>query len=169
MSTTSPMSAHARVPAGGGQALNVLGDLIHVKVTAEQTDGAFSMFEIVAPPGGGPPLHRHPPCEAFHVLDGTLLIQGAGDVETPAGPGDTVVIAGNAPHTYHNPGPGNARFLVTLAPGGFERFFAELGTPAADATEPTPPAGPPDIDHIMAITGRHGIEMLQGPQPTSKG
>ena len=77
MSTTTPTSSHARVPAGGGEALHVLGDLVHVKVTAQQTGGAFSMFEIVVPPGGGPPLHRHAPCEAFHVLDGTLIILGA--------------------------------------------------------------------------------------------
>jgi quercetin dioxygenase-like cupin family protein len=163
MTTTTPMSAHAHIPAGGGQSLHVLGDLIHVKVTAEQTAGAFSMFEIVVAPGGGPPLHRHAPCEAFHILDGTLLILGAEGAETPARPGDTVFVAGNAPHSYRNPGPGTARFLVTLAPAGFEAFFADLGEPAGDATEPAPLTGPPDIEQILTVTGRHGIELLEGP------
>jgi quercetin dioxygenase-like cupin family protein len=166
MSTIAPTSPHARVPAGGGQALHVLGDLVHVKVTAEQTGGAFSMFEIVVPPGGGPPLHRHAPCEAFHVVEGTLIILGADGAETPAGPGDTVVIAAGAPHSYRNPGPGNARVLVTLAPGGFERFFAELGEPAHGASGPAPLTGPPDLEHVLAVTGRHGIEMLGGPPPS---
>ncbi len=167
MSTTTPTSSHARVPAGGGEALHVLGDLVHVKVTAQQTGGALSMFEIVVPPGGGPPLHRHAPCEAFHVLDGTLIILGADGSETPAAPGDTVTVAANAPHSYRNPGPGDARFLITLAPGGFETFFAELGEPAGDATEPAPLTGPPDLVHVLAVTRRHGIEMLGGPPPGS--
>ena len=165
MSTTTPLPAHAHIPSRGGRSLHVLGDLIHVKITAAQTAGAFSMFEIEAPPGGGPPLHRHAPCEAFHVLDGTLIILGADGAETPAGPGDTVFVAGNAPHSYRNPGPENARFLVTLAPGGFEAFFADLGEPAGDAAEPYPLTAPPDIEQVLAITGRHGIEILEGPPP----
>jgi quercetin dioxygenase-like cupin family protein len=165
MITTTRVSPHARIPRHGGHSLHVLGDLIHVKVTAAQTAGAFSMFEIVAPPGGGPPLHRHAPCEAFHILDGTLIIRGAEDAETPAGPGDTVFVAGDAPHSYRNPGPGNARFLITLAPGGFEAFFADLGEPAGDATEPRPLTAPPDIEHVLAVTGRHGVEVLEGPPP----
>jgi quercetin dioxygenase-like cupin family protein len=163
MSTTT--SAHTRIAAHSGESLHVLGDLIHVKVTAEQTGGAFSMFEIVAPPGDGPPLHRHAPCEAFHILDGTLIIRGADDSETLAAPGDTVFVAPDAPHSYRNPGPGNARFLVTLAPGGFEAFFTDLGDPAGDVTEPKPLTGPPDIGHVLAVTGRHGIEILEGPPP----
>ena len=141
MSITTRMSAHDHIPARGGASLHVLGDLVHVKVTTQQTAGAFSMFEIIVPPGGGPPLHCHAPCEAFHLLDGTLIILGADGAETPAGPGDTVFVAGNAPHSYRNPGPGNARFLVTLAPGGFEELFADLGEPAGDATEPDPLPG----------------------------
>jgi len=61
----------------------------------------------------------------------------------------------------------DARFLVTLAPGGFEPFFAELGEPAGDATEPAPLTRPPDLAHVLAVTRRHGIEMLGGPPPGS--
>ena len=165
MSTSTPMSTHVHIPAGGGESRHVLGDLVHAKVAAEQTAGAFSMFEIVAPAGGGPPLHRHAPCEAFHILDGTLIVLGADGAETLAGPGDTVFVAAHEPHSYRNPGPGNARFLVTLAPGGFERFFADLGEPALDATEPQPLTRPPDIEHVLAVTRRHGIEILEGPPP----
>jgi len=35
MSITTPTPCHARVPASGGEALHVLGDLVHVKVTAQ--------------------------------------------------------------------------------------------------------------------------------------
>ena len=163
--TATTSSAHARIPAHGDQSMHVLGDLIRVKVGAEQTGGAFSMFEIIVPPGGGPPLHRHAPCEAFHVLEGTLVIRGADGAETPAAAGDTVFVPANAPHTYSNPGPGNARFLVTLAPGGFEAFFADLGTPASDATKPEPVTREPDIAHVLNVTARHGIDILEGPPP----
>jgi hypothetical protein len=72
------------------------------------------------PTGGG---------EAFHILDGTLIILGADGNETPAAPGDTVIVATNAPHSYRNPGPDDARCLVTLAPGGFESSSPSSQTP----------------------------------------
>ena len=46
------------VPAGAGRTVTVLGgDVITIKVTAEETGGAFSVFETITPPGGGPPPH----------------------------------------------------------------------------------------------------------------
>jgi hypothetical protein len=44
-----------------------------------------------------------------------------------------------------------------------EAFFAELGEPAEGLTAPRPLNGPPDARRILAVTGRHGIEMLGGP------
>ena len=71
MSTTTPTSSHARVPTGGGDALHVLGDLVHVKVTAQQTDGACSMFEIVVPAwrrsAAAPPAVRGVPRSRRHA------------------------------------------------------------------------------------------------------
>ena len=146
--------------------MHVLGDLVHVKVTAQQTGGAFSMFEILV-------RRRRRRCTATRrarrSTSSTARSSSSAPTarRTPAAPGDTVFVAANAPHSYRNPGPGDARFLVTLAPGGFEAFFADLGSPRA--TPPSPPRSPtpPDVAHVLAVTRRHGIDILDGPPPRS--
>jgi quercetin dioxygenase-like cupin family protein len=57
-------------------------------------------------------LH-HEDDEAWYVLEGTLLVQ-AGDqvVETHAGAG--VLVPKGTPHTYWNPGPDAARYLLIM-------------------------------------------------------
>jgi hypothetical protein len=54
--------------------------------------------------------------------------------------------------------------LVLATPAGLERFFAELGEPAVDREHPPVPSGPPDIERMMAITAKYGIEVV-GPPP----
>jgi hypothetical protein len=45
-------------------------------------------------------------------------------------------------------------------PAGFEQFVIEM-------SEPTPPAGPPDLDKLMSVAAKHSIEIL-GPLPERK-
>ncbi len=42
---------------GEGTHLNVLGNVITLLVSREQTKGAFSVMTQTTPPGGGTPLH----------------------------------------------------------------------------------------------------------------
>ncbi len=89
------------VPAGAGETYNVIGELLTLKVTNAQTDGMFTVIELLAQPGGGPPLHTHPSAESFTILEGEFQFTGL-DCGQPysfrAGPGDTVYIPGGAPH-----------------------------------------------------------------------
>jgi hypothetical protein len=50
--------------------------------------------------------------------------------------------------------------LAVLSPSSLEAFFGELGLPADGATTPEPLTGPPDIERLMAVASKHGIEML---------
>jgi hypothetical protein len=38
------------------RAWNVLGEQVTCRAASEDTDGTFPMFEVVSPPGVGPPL-----------------------------------------------------------------------------------------------------------------
>ena len=90
------------VPAGAGETYNVIGELLTLKVTNAQTDGAFTVVELLARPGGGPPLHTHPSSESFTILEGEFEFTGlaCGQPYTfRAVPGDTVFIPAAAPHT----------------------------------------------------------------------
>jgi len=76
---------------------------------------------------GGPPgpprfiaprhLHRSDD-EAWYVLEGALCVQvGDKDVQAPAG--SAVLVPRGTPHTYWNPGPGPARYLLIMTPNIF--------------------------------------------------
>src|SRR5436309_1480899 len=52
-----------------------------------------------------------------------------------------------------------SRLLVLCTPGGIEKFFAEAGEPAQSRELPPAPAGPPDIERLMAIGEKHGMDI----------
>ena len=52
-----------------GKLLDVLGEIITVKVAGEDTGEEYTILHEVSPPQGGPPLHlHHREDEAFYVL-----------------------------------------------------------------------------------------------------
>jgi hypothetical protein len=59
-------------------------------------------------------------------------------------------------------GTAPARILLQNYPAGFEGFPAEVGEPAEELV--LPPAEPPDMERLMAIAAKYGIEIL-GPLP----
>src|SRR5262245_11295089 len=70
-----------------------------------------------AGPGDQPlyqaPLHRHEDDEAWYVLSGVLRVRvGDDEVEVPAG--GAVIVPGGTAHTYWNPGPEPARYLLVM-------------------------------------------------------
>jgi mannose-6-phosphate isomerase-like protein (cupin superfamily) len=128
----------------------VLGDLYKFLVASEDTDGAFSLFETAAIPGfpGPPPRIHHREAEALYVLEGELELDVEGSIST-AGSGSFVDIPTGTLHTRRNAGTTHAKILGMVAPAGFEGFFEEVGEPAKDLS--SPPAGPPDVEKVMAI------------------
>jgi mannose-6-phosphate isomerase-like protein (cupin superfamily) len=81
-------------------------------------EGGVAIAEWTDPGGGSDPptfvapLHIHlDDDEAWYVLEGTLMIRLAGqDVEVP--PGGAVIAPRGTPHTYWNPRPQPARYLL---------------------------------------------------------
>jgi len=59
-------------------------DVITFKVTDEETEGKYSVWEIEVPPQGGPPSHYHTYLEeGFSVLEGKFLIQNERTIMLP--------------------------------------------------------------------------------------
>jgi mannose-6-phosphate isomerase-like protein (cupin superfamily) len=116
-----------------GQRL-VFGDAtILVRLAAETTGGAFTLFEEV-PPLVDTPLHVHEhEDEVFYVLEGEHVFQ-VGDEELPTGPGGLVFAPRGIPHAQRRVVAGQGRLLVLTAPGGLEGFFRELATAHASGT-----------------------------------
>lgn len=147
---------------GEGEAIWFLGTLVTVKAGSDETNGAFTLIEQLAPAGFGPPPHIHrDEDEAFYILDGELTIT-CGDNRWTAPAGAFVFLPRGIPHSFVVSGDGPAKLLQLTAPGKFERFAAEAGEPAQQLTLPPPSA--PDVTKMLALMAKYGYDPV-GPPP----
>ena len=86
-------------------------------------------------PRGGVPLHRHrTEDEGWYVLEGQLRFSfGDEQFEAPAGAG--VLLPHGVPHTFWNPGPGPARYLLIARPKTASLLEALHRPPGASAPD----------------------------------
>lgn len=143
--------------------LAVVGDTYTILLSGEQTAGRYALIDMLIPPGGGPPPHRHDFEEMFHILEGTVEVTLRGDT-TAAGAGDTVNVPANAPHSFSNTSSESARVLCLVAPAGLEEYFAEFGDrlPSRSATAPdlSDDQRRERMDRAMQLAPRYRIETL---------
>ncbi len=156
--TTEQPRTHLR-PAEG-RSVWVLGQLLTCKVTAEQTGGAYSLFEGLVPAHEGTPPHiHHQEDECFYVLEGEFefLME---DATVTAEAGTLIFVPGGTLHAFTNVGEEPGRLLTSQTPGGLhERFFEEVGEEAVDRVNPPAVEGPPDLERIAAIAAKYGTEV----------
>ena len=159
---TTPVSRSVISSPDTQAAIWFLGALSEMRVSGEQTGGAFSLADNLARRGNASPVHVHDrDDETFFVLDGELRVV-AGEDDYTAGPGTVAVLPRRLRHAYVVTSA-TARFLTLHTPAGFEQFAAELGQPARALTLPPPPAGPPDSAALAQAAARHGITILAPP------
>lgn len=147
------------VRSGEGQMLR-WGPLARIRIVAgaHSTDGSFSVVEAIESPGGGAPLHvHHGEAEGFYILEGAVELT-CGDATVTAHPGDFVYTPKDVPHKYLVAGDNPARLLLLFSRPGFEKFFAEGGSPLDQ-----PPPGPPDPDAFRRLVEKYNMELLQAP------
>src|SRR5690349_22625657 len=146
---------------GEGQTIWFLTNRMTIKATAESTGGAFGLVESWIAPGFSPPLHvHHREDEAFWVLEGEVSMR-CGDRTFRAAAGSFVFLPRDVPHTFVVEGDQPARMLTLLTPGGGEGVFIDGGRPAEHAG--LPPATPPDIAALKAVSLAYGAEIVGPP------
>ena len=97
---SSEKKAAVHVPPGEGETVWLLGDTYTLKISGEQTGGAFTLLEAVVPLGGGPPPHiHHLEDEVFVILEGELRVTVAGRT-LPAPVGTVISVPKGAQHSY---------------------------------------------------------------------
>lgn len=144
-----------QVSKGGGQAVNILGIPMLLRVHGNDTNGTLAVVESHDAPGGGPPPHiHHREDETFQILEGEYEFMVAGKTHS-ARAGDTLFAPRGIPHTYRCISAGGGKLSVVLTPAGFENFFAEIG-----ALTPTQQQ---DIPQVIEIARRYGLEFLPPP------
>jgi len=155
--------------AGTSKALMVLGDMVTILLTGEETGGKYSVVEITTPPGGGVSLlHTHPASETFYTLAGEFEIYGqdpAGNKYAIPAPSDkTIHVPGDTPHGFSNVGQSMGTIMAIYEPAGnMEVFHQEVGIPVEDKANPNFPNEPPDLDRLMPIFEKYGIVLIEQP------
>jgi quercetin dioxygenase-like cupin family protein len=156
----------ARVPiiwaAGEGDKQSFLGGGMHTwKLLAEDTEGAFFLFEDVMAHGKTTPLHRHPDAdEMTYILEGEIVLQVDG-TETRVGAGGMSFVPKGVPHAFLVVSD-SARLLSLHSPAtASQAFYRGASEPTTDDTSETV-----DIARLQASAKENprGIELL-GPPP----
>jgi quercetin dioxygenase-like cupin family protein len=147
-----------------GEALWFNNDLLTIKATGGQNDGAFLAIEELARHGKVTPLHAHPEEEeAFYILEGEALFHVDG-AEHRMGPGSFISVAPGVPHAYLVMSE-VARSLILITPGSgsMEAFFRDAAEPATERR--LPDETPLDIERIASAAQRTGAVAILGPPP----
>ena len=159
-------SARSEEGAGHDRAFRIPGGLVTYRVVAEQTGGAYSLFEREVDPGKGTPRHiDHRAVESLYVVEGEFefVVDGTVSRETT---GSLVYVPRGAVHAFRNVGAGTGRLLDLLTPGGpHESFFEEIGEEVTPGQGRAAAPDAPDMAEIARTAAGYGIEILPRSTP----
>jgi quercetin dioxygenase-like cupin family protein len=145
------------------RAISIAGGIYTILVSGEQTGGRYCLIDMLVPPGGGPPPHRHDFEEMFTILDGEIELTFRGKPQR-ASTGWTVNIPANAPHSFKNKSDKTARLLCMCTPSGQEEFFMAVGAPVESRTAPPPKLSKAEqaerIQRAKALSAKYRTELL---------
>ena len=142
------------VPANAGTVFNVIGDQFTIKLATQQTQGEFTLLEVITPPGGGPPPHYHlNHDELFMLLEGrvSFFLQNRW---TEFGPGGVVFVPRGSIHAFRNVGDVPARQLGLVTPSGLEDAIARCDLEFARP-------GGPEMNRIVEINAEYGTHFVE--------
>lgn len=139
-----------------------LGGGVHVwKVTAEESAGAFFLFEDRMDAGKLTPLHTHPSDETMIVLSGEIVVHLDG-AESSVGQGGVVLAPRGVPHAFRVTASGPARVLCLHTPGSCEAFYRGASVPLDEAEQVV------DMSRVMASAKVNGGIEILGPPPFNR-
>ena len=139
------------IPPASGKVLKFLG--VTHKLTPQQTNSGYYLFEFEFDPESGNGLHVHRyEDEVVYVLEGAIEIR-LDNQKLHSVTGGVTHLPKQIPHALYNPLKTSSRYLGMAIPGGMENFFDELA--AAQET------GVLDDATHKRISQKYGIEWLE--------
>jgi quercetin dioxygenase-like cupin family protein len=128
------------------------------KLTSDDSGGACTAFELSALPQTGPQLHvHHREDEWYYVLTGEFLFKAGGEEHTlPAG--GSIWLPRGLPHAWANVSAVEGKLILLCVPGGFEKFFDEMGREMANIHDAD--SATKKMKEVMA---KYGMELLGPP------
>jgi choline dehydrogenase-like flavoprotein len=141
------------------------GGILTMKATADETGGAFLLFDDSMTQGKTTPLHIHAgEDEALYVLEGELLVHIDGTDHRLGAHGFAMAPRG-VPHAFAVTSP-TARVLTLLTPGSAEAFYRAASEPATADSDPAgtcrmgrPGAADTVVDADGRVEGVHGLRV----------
>ena len=141
-----------------GSPLSIFGIPMWIKLSGEDTGGPYAIMEDSTPAQQGPPLHRHlREDESFYVIEGEYVFEVDGK-RIYAGAGSAIYAPKGSAHRFQNIGLTPGRLLVIVQPAGLDSFFVEIDAATKGAQEP-------DLQTVLPIFQKHGLELLGPPLP----
>jgi mannose-6-phosphate isomerase-like protein (cupin superfamily) len=130
--------------------LSVSGNTITVRLGGEQTDGAYSVFELSVPPNVGAGLHIDNDWDEFwHVMEGTFAFTLNGEQKEFSAGGFAWGPKG-IPHSFKNAGETTGKLVMLTRPSGLEKFFRDIDGASLD--------GSLDKETFVKIMKEHHID-----------
>lgn len=124
------------------------------KVTSEDTEGACTVLELNELPRSGPFQHvHHREDEWYYVLSGEFIFKADG-AEFSLVTGGSIWLPRGIPHVWANTAATEGKLILMCQPGGFEKFFDEVGNVPMNKKSP---------DTMKELMAKYGMEMLGPP------
>ena len=103
------------------------GERFAIRTSSKETNGAYTILEIVAQPGNGVRMHVHEnEDEHFIILEGTARV-AYGEQTWDAAAGTVFTVSRGVPHAWANVSGSPLRMLVIFSPGRIEGLFRAIG------------------------------------------
>lgn len=129
------------------------------KLTGEDSGGTISALELHALPQTGPFLHvHHREDEWYYVLAGDFLFK-VGDEGHKMPVGASIWLPRGIPHVWANTSTQEGKLILVCQPGGFEKFFEEMGSEMEKG--PMDSAGA--TRKMKEVMAKWGMELLGPP------
>jgi mannose-6-phosphate isomerase-like protein (cupin superfamily) len=140
----------ANVPAEQKETLSVAGNTITVKIAGNETDNAYSLFELNVPPNVGAGLHIDKNWDEFwHVVEGTFAFTLDGK-QIQLSAGGFPFGSKGIPHSFKNVGETTGKLIMLTKPSGLENFFKTVHEASLN--------GRPDKETFVKLMRSHYIE-----------
>jgi len=140
------------IPPGAGRSYQMIdGDHV-AKAAIHDANGAFELFEVVAPAAPMAPPHVSPWTGVLFLLEGRVAAL-VGDTTYAIEPGGVVVFPAGTPSSFEVVGE-SARFVAITSGDRAGQFFADFA-----GSVPSDRPVEESMETVLAVTQRHGVRL----------
>jgi mannose-6-phosphate isomerase-like protein (cupin superfamily) len=104
---------------------NPWGGRMTLEISSTDTNGASSTLRVESFPGRGPRAHIHTREDETYVVTRGHFRFWSGTHVVDATSGSVIFLPRNEPHKWLNVGKTTGEVLLTIVPGGLDRYFLE--------------------------------------------